>query len=81
MPVERLLPSDDAHDLIALTRDIAISELAPRVVKDEADERFPAEVFSILGAAGLLGLPYPEELGTRGARCSGESRQWLNPQA
>ena len=66
MPVDRLLPSDDAHDLIALTRDIAISELTPRVVKDEADERFPAEVFPILGAAGLLSLPYPEELGGGG---------------
>ncbi len=66
MPVDRLLPSDDAHDLIALTRDIAISELTPRVVKDEADERFPAEVFRTLGAAGLLGLPYPEELGGGG---------------
>lgn len=66
MPVDRLLPSEDAHDLIALTRDIAIGELAPRVVKDEADERFPAEVFAILGAAGLLSLPYPEELGGGG---------------
>ena len=66
MPVDRLLPNADAHDLIALTRDIAISELAPRVVKAEADERFPAEVFAILGAAGLLSLPYPEELGGGG---------------
>ena len=66
MPVDRLLPNADAHDLIALTRDIAISELAPRVVKAEADERFPAEVFAVLGAAGLLSLPYPEELGGGG---------------
>ena len=66
MPVDRLLPSEEAHDLIALTRDIAISELAPRVVKDEADERFPAEVFATLGAAGLMSLPYPEDLGGGG---------------
>ena len=66
MPVDRLLPSAEAEDLIALTRDLADGELAPRVVKDEADERFPAEVFRTLGAAGLLGLPYPEELGGGG---------------
>ncbi len=66
MPVDRLLPSAEAQDLIELTRDIADGELAPRVVQDEADERFPGEVFRTLGAAGLLGLPYPEELGGGG---------------
>ena len=66
MPVDRLLPSAEAQDLIELTRDIADGELAPRVVQDEADERFPGEVFRTLGAAGLLGLPYPEEVGGGG---------------
>ncbi len=58
-----MLPTAEAHDLIALTRDLADGELTPRVAKDEASERFPAEVFATLGSAGLLGLPYPEELG------------------
>ena len=66
MPVDRLLPSAEAQDLIELTRDIADGELAARVVQDEADERFPGEVFRTLGAAGLLGLPYPEEVGGGG---------------
>jgi len=66
VPVDRLLPSAEAQDLIELTRDIADGELSPRVVQDEADERFPGEVFRTLGAAGLLGLPYPEELGGGG---------------
>ena len=61
-----MLPTTEAEDLIALTRDLADRELAPRVVADEAAERFPAEVFATLGAAGLLGLSYPDELGGGG---------------
>ncbi len=66
MAVQRLLPSREAEDLLQLTRDIADAELAPKAAKDEADERFPREVFSVLGDAGLLGLPYPEEIGGGG---------------
>ena len=66
MTVDRMLPTAEAHDLIQLTRDLADGELAPRVVADEAGERFPAEVFSTLGRAGLLGLPYDEQLGGGG---------------
>ena len=66
MTVDRMLPTPEAHDLIELTRDLADGELAPRVVADEAGERFPAEVFTTLGRAGLLGLPYDEELGGGG---------------
>ncbi len=49
-----------------MTRQLADRELAPRVAEAEASETFPAEVFKILGAAGLLGLPYPESLGGGG---------------
>ncbi len=66
MTVDRMLPTPEAHDLIELTRDLADGELAPRVVADEAAERFPAEVFTTLGRAGLLGLPYAEEVGGGG---------------
>lgn len=67
MAVDRMLPTREAADLIALTRDIATHELAPRAADDEASERYPAEVFKTLGAAGLLGLPYPEAVGGGGA--------------
>jgi len=63
MPVQRLVPTQEAADLLELTRDIARAELAPRVVAAEADEVFPREVFATLGRAGLLGLPYAEEFG------------------
>ncbi len=63
MAVERMLPSPEAADLLALTREIAAAELAPRAAEMEAAGTFPREVFRTLGKAGLLGLPYPEEYG------------------
>jgi alkylation response protein AidB-like acyl-CoA dehydrogenase len=66
MQVTRLLPSDDAEDLLALTREIAASELSPRAAAAEEEARFPREELRVLGAAGLLSLPYPEEYGGGG---------------
>jgi alkylation response protein AidB-like acyl-CoA dehydrogenase len=66
MPVDRLLPSDDAVDLIALTRDIADKVLDPIVDAHEKAETYPEGVFAQLGAAGLLSLPQPEEWGGGG---------------
>ena len=63
MLVERELPTDEARDLLALTRELADAELAPRAAQYEREERFPREVFRTLGEAGLLGLPFPEEAG------------------
>ena len=66
MPVDRLLPSDDAVDLIALTREIADKVLDPIVDGHEKAETYPEGVFAQLGAAGLLSLPQPEEWGGGG---------------
>jgi len=63
MPVDRLLPTTEAEDLLALTRELADKELAPRVEQHERAETYPEGLFDTLGAAGLLGLPYPEEHG------------------
>ncbi|GAT67355.1 acyl-CoA dehydrogenase [Planomonospora sphaerica] len=63
MSVERVLPSPEAHDLLDLVRDLVGKEVAPRASADESAGRFPREVFTVLGRAGLLGLPYPEEHG------------------
>jgi alkylation response protein AidB-like acyl-CoA dehydrogenase len=63
MPAERLLPSPEAEDLVALTREIARDELAPRAAAAEEAEQFPREQFRLLGKSGLLGLPYAERWG------------------
>ncbi|TNM50810.1 acyl-CoA dehydrogenase [Nocardioides albidus] len=66
MPARRLLPSEEYADLLRLTRQLATDELLPRAAEAEATGAFPREVFRLLGRAGLLGLPYPEELGGGG---------------
>ncbi len=63
MPVDRLLPDQDAADLLALAREIADKELAPRVDEHERAAAYPDGLFRTLGQAGLLGLPYPGEFG------------------
>ncbi|HZX37320.1 MAG TPA: acyl-CoA dehydrogenase family protein [Streptomyces sp.] len=66
MPATRTVPTEEAADLIELTRTLAVRELAPKAAEAEADEAFPREVFRTLGRSGLLGLPYPEEYGGAG---------------
>src|SRR4051794_27734711 len=66
MVVDRELPSDEARELLALARDLAREELAPRAAEFEERAECPREVFRTLGRAGLLGLAYPEELGGGG---------------
>ncbi|MFE0453602.1 acyl-CoA dehydrogenase family protein [Streptomyces sp. NPDC058914] len=57
-PVDRLLPTDEARDLLALVRDIARREIAPTAAEEEDAARFPRELFTLLSEAGLLALPY-----------------------
>jgi alkylation response protein AidB-like acyl-CoA dehydrogenase len=66
MPVDRLLPTEEAADLLDLVREIGDAELLPRVAADEKAGRFPRDVFATLGKSGLLGLPFPEQYGGGG---------------
>jgi alkylation response protein AidB-like acyl-CoA dehydrogenase len=66
MPVDRLLPTAEARDLIQLTRDVADKVLDPIVDEHERHETYPDGVFATLGEAGLLSLPYAEEWGGGG---------------
>ncbi|MEU1240366.1 acyl-CoA dehydrogenase family protein [Micromonospora parva] len=63
MTVDRILPTDEAHDLLDLATELADRELAPKAAAFEERAEFPREVLRTLGRAGLLGLPYPEEYG------------------
>jgi alkylation response protein AidB-like acyl-CoA dehydrogenase len=64
--VERTLPSAEAEEVVALARAFATERLAPTAAAAEADAAFPRELLRELGALGLLGMPYPEELGGGG---------------
>ncbi|MDT5011447.1 MAG: hypothetical protein QOH57_3064 [Mycobacterium sp.] len=66
MPVDRLLPTQEAADLVSLARDIADKVLTPIVDAHEKAESYPEGVFGQLGAAGLLSLPQPQEWGGGG---------------
>ncbi|MCM0620602.1 acyl-CoA dehydrogenase family protein [Nocardioides bruguierae] len=66
MPARRVLADDTTVDLLRLVRTIAHEQLAPRAAEAEAEEAFPRDVFASLGRTGLLGLPYPEDVGGAG---------------
>jgi hypothetical protein len=59
----RMLPTDEARDLLELTAELADKELAPRADEYEQRGEFPREAIRTLGRAGLLGLPYPAAYG------------------
>ncbi len=61
--VERQLPTDEARDLLSLVRDLVRREIAPRAAEEEDAGHFPRDVFALLSASGLLGLPYDSECG------------------
>ncbi|MDG4831100.1 acyl-CoA dehydrogenase family protein [Solwaraspora sp. WMMD1047] len=60
---DRILPTEEAADLLGLATEIADGELAPKVTDFEERGVFPRDVLRTVGRAGLLGLPYPEEYG------------------
>ncbi|HJR45177.1 MAG TPA: acyl-CoA dehydrogenase family protein [Actinomycetota bacterium] len=64
--------SDELREFQAAARDFARRELAPRVEEAERTERTPLDLFRAAGAAGFLGIRYPEELGGSGASCLAE---------
>jgi len=66
MPARRVLDTEEHADLLRLTRELMTVELGPLVAGAERDEVFPRDAFRTLGKAGLLGLPYAEELGGGG---------------
>jgi alkylation response protein AidB-like acyl-CoA dehydrogenase len=64
--VEREAADDTTLALFELARELATAELRPRVDAAERDGGFPREEFRTLGQAGLLSLPFSEEVGGGG---------------
>jgi alkylation response protein AidB-like acyl-CoA dehydrogenase len=64
--VDRILPTEEAHDLLDLTRELTTRELAGKADDYESRGEFPREILRTIGRAGLLGLPYPEADGGAG---------------
>lgn len=58
-----LLSPPGTDELLDMTREICSRTLAGQVDEAERAERFPREVFRVLGEAGLLSLPYAEQYG------------------
>jgi alkylation response protein AidB-like acyl-CoA dehydrogenase len=64
--VDRLLPTPEAEQLLALVREIGAEQLAPAAAAAEHAGRFPTDALALLARSGLLGLPYPPEYGGGG---------------
>ena len=57
---------DHLGALLELTDELVEREVRPAAAAAEESGRFPRELFTVIGRAGLLGLPYPVEYGGGG---------------
>jgi alkylation response protein AidB-like acyl-CoA dehydrogenase len=59
--------SDEQEMIRRTVREFAEKEIAPHARHVDETGEFPAETFRKMGQLGLMGLPFPEELGGAGA--------------
>jgi short/branched chain acyl-CoA dehydrogenase len=59
--------SDEQRAIRALARDFADAEIRPAAEELDRTKSFPYEIVGKLGELGLMGVPYPEEVGGGGA--------------
>ncbi len=59
--------TDEQRLLRDTVREFAIGEVAPAAERLDREHAFPYELVSQMGELGLLGIPFPEELGGGGA--------------
>lgn len=58
--------SEERMALAQAVREFAQKELAPGVLRRDAEEEFPVSLYRKMGEMGLIGLPYPLEYGGSG---------------
>jgi short/branched chain acyl-CoA dehydrogenase len=58
--------SEDHQTLAETVRDFANQVIAPVAAKHDREQTFPYEVIKKMGAMGIFGLPFPEEIGGMG---------------
>ena len=58
--------TDDHHEVREMVREFALAEVAPLATELDEQKRFPHETIPKLAENGLLGVPWPEELGGTG---------------
>lgn len=58
--------SEDHQTLAETVRDFANQVIAPVAAKHDREQTFPYEVIKKMGAMGIFGLPFPEEVGGMG---------------
>ena len=57
---------EDHHDVREMVREFALAEVAPLAEALDEEKRFPHETIPKLAELGLLGVPWPEEVGGTG---------------
>jgi alkylation response protein AidB-like acyl-CoA dehydrogenase len=58
--------TDEQRQIAALAAEIAAREIAPHIAKWDREHAFPRELYTKLGAAGLMGIIVPEAYGGAG---------------
>ena len=58
--------TDEQRELRDVARRFAVDRIAPRAEQFNRDRRLPLDLVAEMGAAGMFGLPFPEEYGGMG---------------
>ncbi|TDT30064.1 acyl-CoA dehydrogenase family protein [Naumannella halotolerans] len=64
--VQRLLPNDDAAEMVSVVADFARAELEAAAAQGEEAAKFPEKAYLRLAELGVLGMAYPEADGGLG---------------
>ncbi|MHC5040509.1 MAG: acyl-CoA dehydrogenase family protein, partial [Planctomycetota bacterium] len=59
--------TEEQEILRDMVREFALKDLEPRAAEIDRDSSFPQDLFRRMADLGLMGIPFPEELGGAGA--------------